>query len=110
MDDRTLTDQMGQATGNLYWLEQDLGQANGNIKSATRNRIVGGVILLIGMIALIQFNVVIGGVILLIGASVLIRALAKIGQERRSIDTTTDGVTNARAKLGELNPQPSVAE
>ena len=90
--------------------ERRLSQAKMGLKSATRNRIVGGVILLIGMIALIQFNVAIGVVGLLVGGWVFVRALAKIGQVRRSIDTITDRVTNARAKLAELKAQPSVAE
>ena len=124
MDDKTLNDsrilndnrtpnqrqRTGQARGNLMRLEQDLGRANSSLKSATRNRIVGGVILLIGVIALIQFNVAIGVVGLLLGGWVLIRALAKIGQERRSIDTIGDRVTNASAELTELTAQPSVAE
>jgi Flp pilus assembly protein TadB len=110
MDSRTLTQQTGQARGTLMRLEQDLGRAKENLKSATRNRIVGGVILLIGMIALLQFNVVIGVVGLLIGAWVFVRALVKIGRERRSIDTIEDRVTNASAKLAELKVQPSVAE
>jgi hypothetical protein len=107
---KTMTNQMGQARGKLMRLEQDLGRAKGNLESATHKRIVGGVILLIGMIALIQFNVAIGVVGLLVGGWVFVRALAKIGQVRRSIDTITDRVTNARAKLAELKAQPSVAE
>jgi Flp pilus assembly protein TadB len=109
MDNRTLTQKTGQARGNLMRLERQLGQAKGNLKSATRNRIVGGVILLIGMI-LTQFNVVIAVVALLIGAWVFIRALAEMGRERRSIDSITDKATDARAKLAELKAQPSVAE
>ena len=91
-------------------LERQLGQAKGNLKSTTRNRIVGGVILLIGLIALIQFNVAIGVVGLLIGGWVFIRARGQIGQERSSIDTITDRVTNARGALAELKAQLSVAE
>ena len=97
MDSRTLTHQTGQARGNLMRLERDLGQAKGNLKSATRNRIVGGVILLIGMIALIKFSVAIGVVVLLIGGWVFIKALGQIGQERRSIDTITESHHNASA-------------
>ena len=95
MDNKTPTHQKDQESGKLYWLERDLGAAKGNLKSATRNRIVGGVILVIGMIALIQFNVAIAAVGLLIGGWVFVRALAKIGQERRSIDAITDRVTYA---------------
>ncbi len=110
MENRTLTQQTGQARGKLMRLEQDLGRSEGNLKSATRNRIVGGVILLIGMIALIQFNVAIGVVALLIGGWVFIRARGQIGQERRSIDTLTDRVTNASTKLAEFKAQASAAE
>jgi hypothetical protein len=90
--------------------ERELGQAKGQLRSATRNRIVGGVILLIGAIVLIQFSVAIGVVVLLIGGWVFVRAFVKIGQGRRSIDTSTDGVTNASAKLDELKAQPPDAE
>jgi len=107
---KTMTNHTGQARGNLMRLEQQLGRAKGNLKSATHNRIYGGVILLIGMIALIKFNVAIGVVVLLVGGWVFVSALAKIGQERRSIDRITDRVTDASAKLAELKAQPSVAD
>ncbi len=114
MDNKTLTNRTGQARGKLMRLEQDLGQAKGNLESATRNRIVGGVILLIGIIALIgrfmvssQFVAAIAVVGLFIGGSVFIRALMKIGGTRHSIDMITDRVTTARATLAELVAQPS---
>jgi Flp pilus assembly protein TadB len=110
MDSRTLTQQTGQARGNLMRSERQLSQANMGLKSATRNRIVGGVILLLGAIVLIQFSVAIGVVVLLLGGWVFFRALGKIRQERRLIDTNTDRVTDASAKLAELKAQPSDAE
>jgi hypothetical protein len=110
MDSRTLTNQMGQARGNLMRSERQLSQAKMGLKSATRNRIVGGVILLIGIVILIQFNVAIGVVGLLVGGWVFVRAFVKMGQERRSIDASTDRVTDASAKLAELKAQPPDAE
>jgi Flp pilus assembly protein TadB len=110
MQKRTLTQRTGQARGNLMRQEQQLGRAKGNLKSATRNRIVGGVILLIGMFALIQVNVAVGVVVLLIGGWVFVRAFVKMGRERRSIDATTDRVTDASAKLDGLKAQPPDAE
>jgi hypothetical protein len=110
MDSRTLTQQTGQARGNLMRSERQLSQANMGLKSATRNRIVGGVILLLGAIVLIQFSVAIGVVVLLIGGWVFVRAFVKMGQERRSIDASTNRVTNDSAKLDDLKAQPSVAE
>jgi hypothetical protein len=117
MDNQTLVHQTGQARGNLMRLEQDLGRAKGALDSATRNRIVGGVVLLIGMIALIgflvigsQFTAAIAAAGLSIGGLVFIMALVKIGGARRSIDTITDSVAKARAKLDELKAQPSIAE
>ena len=114
MDNKTLTHLMGQTNGKLMRLEQDLGRAKGNLDGATRSRIVGGVILLIGMIALIgrfvissQFVAAIAVVGLLIGGSVFIRALMKIGGTRRSIDMITGRVANAQTKLDELKVQPS---
>jgi hypothetical protein len=110
MDSKTLTRETGQARGNLMRQEQQLRQARGNLKDATRNRIIGGVILLIGLIALIKISVPIGVVVLLIGGWVFVRAFVKMGQERRSIDTSTDRVTNASDKLDELKAQPPDAE
>ena len=110
MNKRTLTQRTGQARGNLMRQERDLDRAKENLKSATRNRIVGGVLLVIGMIALIKFSVAIGVVVLLIGGWVFVRAFVKMGQERRSIDASTDRVTNASAKLDELKAQPPDAE
>jgi hypothetical protein len=110
MDNRTLTQKTGRARGHLMRLERQLVRAREDLKGATRNRIVGGVVLLIGMIALIQSNVVIAVAGLLIGGWVFIRARGQIGQERRSIDRITDRVTDARAKLAELKAQPSVAD
>jgi hypothetical protein len=117
MDNKTLTHQTGQARGKLMRLEQDLGRAKGALDGATRNRIVGGVVLLIGLLALIgffvrgsQFLAVVAAVGLFIGGLVLIRALVKIGGAHRSIDTITDNVANAQAKLDDLEGQPPSAE
>jgi Flp pilus assembly protein TadB len=106
MTKRTLTQRTGQARGNLVRSERRLDQDKGNLRSATRNRIVGGVILLIGAIVLILFNVALGVVVLLIGGWVFVRAFVKMGQERRSIDTSTARVTDASDKLEELTAQP----
>jgi Flp pilus assembly protein TadB len=110
MDSKNLTRETGQARGNLMRQEQQLRQAKGNLKDATRNRIVGGVILLIGMFALIKISVPIGVVVLLIGGWLFVRAFVKMRQERSSIGTSTDRVTNASAKLAELQAQPPDAE
>lgn len=117
MDNQTLVRQTGQARGKLMRLKQDLGMAKGALDGATRNRIVGGVVLLIGGVALIgffvrgsQFVAVIAAAGLFIGGLVFIKALVKIGGSRRSIDTITDKVVNAQAKLDELKAQPSDAE
>jgi hypothetical protein len=117
MDNQTLVHQTGQARGRLMRLEQDLGRVKGNLDGATRNRIVGGVVVLIGIVALIgffvmgsQFVAAIAAAGLFIGGLVFISALVKIGGARRSIDTITDKVANAQAKLDELKTQPSIAE
>ncbi len=117
MDNQTLVHQTGQARGKLMRLEQDLGMAKGALDGAARNRIVGGVLLLIGLLALIgffvrgsQFVAVIAAAGLFIGGLVFIRALVKIGGAHHSIDTITAKVANARAKLAELTVQPSIAE
>ena len=115
MDNQSLVHQTGQARGKLMRLEQDLGMAKGALDGAARNRIVGGVLLLIGLLALIGFFVtrsqlvaVIAAAGLCIGGLVFIRALMKIGRAHHSIDTITDKVANAQAKLDELKTQPSI--
>jgi hypothetical protein len=112
MDDKTYTHQTGQARGRLMRLEQDLSRFNGNLAGATRNRIVGSVILLIGVLALIGFFVGGSGFLafiaaagLLIGGWVFVRAQVKMGGTRRSITTMTDGIADARANLTELEAQ-----
>jgi hypothetical protein len=117
MDSQTLVHQTGQARGKLMRLERDLGRAKVNLDGATRNRIVGGVVLLIGLLALIgffvmgsQFAAIIAAAGLLIGGLVFIKALVTIVGAHRSIDTITDQVANAQAKLDEIKAQPTVAE
>jgi uncharacterized membrane protein YciS (DUF1049 family) len=117
MDNQTLIHQTGQARGRLMRLERDLGRAKVNLDGATRNRIVGGVVLLIGLLALIgffvmgsQFAAIIAAAGLLIGGLVFIKALVTIVGAHRSIDTITDQVANAQAKLDEIKAQPTVAE
>ena len=117
MDNKTFVHQTGQARGKLMRLELDLGRVKGNLDGAARNRIVGGVVLLIGLLALIgffvmrsQFVAVIAAAGLFIGGLVFIRALVKIGGAHHSIDTMTAKVANAQAKLDELKAQPSIAE
>jgi protein-S-isoprenylcysteine O-methyltransferase Ste14 len=91
-------------------LERQLGQTEGNLKSATRNRIVGGVILLIGMFALIQFNVAVGVVVLVIGGWVLVRAMRTMDRSHRSIESLGSRVTDASDTLADLTAQPPDAE
>ena len=117
MDNQTLTHQTGQARGKLLRLEQDLCRVKGNLDGATRNRIVGGVVLLIGLLAIIgflvmdsQFLAMVAAACLLSGGLMFIRALVKIGGAHHSIDTITDKVANAQTKLDELKAQPSIAE
>jgi hypothetical protein len=117
MDKKTYIQQTGRARGKLRRLEQDLRRAKGDLSDVIRNRIVGGVMVVIGLLALIaffvkgnQFAAVIAVISLIIGGLVLIRALVKIGGARRSINTMTDGVVGAQATLTELEGQPPTAE
>jgi len=114
---QTISNQMSQTRGQLLRLGQDMGRAKRDVKGATRNRIIGGVMLLIGLLALIvtllggsQFFGVLATAGLFVGGLIFIRALAKMGGARRSMDTITDRVTNAQAKLTDLEAQPSSAE
>ncbi|MBN2004584.1 MAG: hypothetical protein JXA21_14610 [Anaerolineae bacterium] len=117
MDDKTYTRQTGQARGKLMRLEQDLRRCEWNLAGATRNRMVGSVILLIGVLALIGFFVGGNGFLafvasasLLIGGLVFIMAQSKIGGTHRAITTTTDSVAGARANLTELEAQSPPTE
>lgn len=117
MDNKTYTHQTGQARGKLKRLEQELRRFKGSLAGATRNRIVGGVILLIGVLALIgffaggsRFVAFIAAAGLLIGGLMFIRAQVKMGGTHRSINTMADGVTDARAILTELEAQPPTTE
>ena len=117
MDDQTSTHQTGQARGKLMRLEQDLRWGKLSLAGVTRNRIIGGVILLIGVLALIGslvggsgFLAFVAAAGLLIGGWMFIRAQTKMGGTRRSITTMTDGVTGARANLTKLEAQPPATE
>jgi hypothetical protein len=90
--------------------ERQLSQSKMSLKNATRNRIIGGVIVLFSVIVLILVNVAIGVVGLLIGGWLFVKAQRTIGQELRSIDRLTKRITNDSAKLDELTAQPSVAD
>ncbi|MBN1450669.1 MAG: hypothetical protein JW963_06605 [Anaerolineales bacterium] len=117
MDNKTHTRQTGRARGNLLRLEQNLNQAKRKFKGETRNRMIGGVLLLIGLLALIgflvngnQFFAFIAAAGLFIGGLVFVSALVKRGGARRSMNTITDRVTSAQATLTELEGQPPTAE
>lgn len=117
MDDKTYIHQTGMARGKLRRLEQDLHRVKERFAGATRNRIIGGVLLLISVLALIgfllensRFVAFIAAASLLIGGWMFIKAQAKIGRTRRAIHTMTGGVTDARANLAELEAQPPTTE
>jgi Flp pilus assembly protein TadB len=117
MDKKNHIHQTGQARGKLLRLKHDLGRAKGDLRGVIRNRSVGGVMVVIGLLALIAFFVkgsqfanVIAVISLIIGGPVLIRALVKIGKTRRSINTITDGIVGAQATLTELEGQLPAAE
>jgi hypothetical protein len=117
MDDKTYIRQTGQARGKLRRLEQDLRWSKVSLAGAARNRIIGGVILLIGILALIAYLTGGSGFVgfiaaagLLIGSWMFIKAQVKIGGARRSITTITDSVTGARDNLTELEAQPPTTE
>lgn len=116
-NDKMLTRQTGRTRGNILRMEQDLRRAKDKISDATRNRIIGGIVLLIGLLSLSQFFVqggrqfmVVAVAGLFIGGLMLIMAMVKIGRTRRSVDTITGGVATAQAKLDDLEAPPPVAE
>lgn len=117
MDNKTYIRQTGQARGRLKRLEQDLRQVKGRFAGATRNRVIGGVLLLIGVLALIGyltggsgFVAFIAATGLLVGGWVFIKAQAKMGGTRRSIGTIADSVASAQTTLTELEAQPPPTE
>ena len=112
MEDRSHTRETGRARGKLMRLEQDLRRTKGNLAGATRNRIIGGALLLLGVLALIGsltgdsgFLAFVAAASLLAGGWVFVKAQIKRGDARRSIDTMNDDVTGARANLTELEAQ-----
>lgn len=112
MDNQNLTHQTGQARGKLMRLERDLNQAQRSLDTTTRNRLIGGVIALLGLLALIGFLIKGGGFLaflavagLGIGGFVFIQALLKIRAERCSMTTMTGGVADAQTNLTELEAQ-----
>lgn len=117
MDKKNLIHQMGQVRGKQLRLKHHLGRAEGNLRNVIRNRSVGGVMVVIGLLALIaffvkgsQFAAAIAVISLIIGGLVLIRALVEIGKTRRSINTIADGIVGAQATLTELEGQLPTAE
>jgi len=117
MDADILTLQLRRARVKLLRLEQELGRVTRRFDNETRSRLVGGVIMLIGAVALIgffvsgsQFVAFIAGAGLFIGGLVLIRALVRTSGARRSVNRVTDGVANAQTTLTELEAQSVIAE
>jgi len=117
MDDKTYTRQTGLVRGKLMRLEQTLRRFNERFVGESRTRIIGGVLLLIGVLALIGFLAggsgifaFIAAVSLLIGGLVFVGAQMKMGRTRNSIDQLTDRVTNERSNLTELEVQQPTAE
>jgi len=117
MDKKNYIQQTGRARGKLLRLEHSLRRAKGDLSGVIRNRSVGGVMVVIGLLALIaffvkgsQFAAFIATISLIIGGLVLIRALVKIGGAHRSINAMTDEIVGAQATLSELEGQPLTAE
>jgi len=117
MDNKTYVRQTGPARGKLVRLQRDLGKATRSFRSTTRTRTVGGVLLLVGLLALILFLVngstsvaVIAVACLAIGGVVLIRALVTRGRARHSMSTMTADVADAQATLTELEAQPHTSD
>ncbi len=117
MNDKTYTHQTGQARGRLMRLEQDLRQVKMRFAGATRNRVIGGVLLLVGVLALIGYLTGGSGFVgfiaaagLLVGGWMFIKAQVKMGGTRHAIDTMTDSVAGARTNLTELEAQPPTTE
>lgn len=117
MDDKTYTRQTGHAQGKLTRLEQKLRRFKERFVGESRNRIIGGVLLLIGALALIGFLAggsgifaFIAAVGLFIGGLLFVKAQVKMGRTRRSINQITDRVTNARSNLTELEAESPPTE
>jgi hypothetical protein len=110
MDGKSQTQRTGLTRGNLMRSKRRLSQSKLGLRSATRNRIVGGVILLIGLIVLLMLNVVVGVVIMLTGGWLFLWAHRQISQERCTIATMTDRVTKDSARLDDLMAHQSAAE
>ncbi len=93
-------------------LQQDLGMANRSLVDAIRNRLIGGIIAGVGVIALIAYLVsrsgffgVIRLVVLIVGGLILGSAQLKMGATRHSMTELTSGVATAQTKLDDLKAQ-----
>jgi hypothetical protein len=109
MDDKNHIRQKGPAKGKLRRLERELERVKRDLNNTLRNRTIGGVTLVLGLVVLIGFfvwgNQLIAFIaisVLLIGGWVFIKTLLKINRMRHSIVTITDHVTNARTTLAEI--------
>lgn len=117
MAQQTLAHQISQASGILLRLEQDLGRAKNDLHVAIRSLTVGGVVLLVGLVALIAYFLlnsqcvgVIAAAGVFIGGVMAVLALVKVRGAHSSIDTNTSKIANARAELDGLKAQLPVAE
>lgn len=118
MDGKTLAHRTCLARSDPKWIESDLSLVKRELYNAACNRILGGLLLLIGVLALMgflteggQFVAVIAGAGLFIGTLVLIRSLVKIGEARRTMNTMTeDRYRRADWQLDNLQGQGLVAK
>ncbi|MBN1873559.1 MAG: hypothetical protein JXA33_04955 [Anaerolineae bacterium] len=97
MNNKIFTRKMDWAGDKRLRLKRDLSQTPGSFGDITRNRIVGGVILLIGWLGLIgflvqdnQFVAVIAATGLFIGSLMFISPLLTMGPARHSVNTFRD--------------------
>ena len=94
MDNKTHIRQTSQTQDKLLRIKWDMGQVKGNFPSAAHSRIVGGVILLIGLLVLVgfllkgnQFVAAIAVAGLVIGDLMFIRAFVKARVAYSSVNT-----------------------
>lgn len=90
-------------------LEQKLRRFKNRLVGKSRQRIIGGILLLIGALTLIGFLAGSSGIFAFIAAVglsisslVFVKAQMNMGRTRGSINQLTDRVTNARFNLTEL--------
>ncbi len=117
MDNKAQPNYIGQARGKLLRLEKNLHSIQKNIAGGIRSRMIGGIILAVGVLALIGyflmgsqavFLIAIAGVI--VGGFMLYKAVVRIRDARESLEMVEERVDKAKTEFTDLTAVPAPVE